>query len=312
MIFTASEVSSLAISLEHWEWAEYASCALVALGCTGEYIAEFTDCWTGGLKERKDRLAKRSTLLLISALALELMCLVKTNSISGMLIGSLSEKASAAETKAQSAFDKSVLAESNAGNASVIAGDALTDSKTAKDTAGKAQEKADGAAEQADDLLKKYVDAENKLLKLQFLVVPREHLLMGAGRGCAFVKAVQPFAGQKIEIRTDPSRIPDPRDVEEMRLFVITIEFLLGQVSEWSISEAKGYNGWGVTLGVRRNSSPETRRAADTLASAFADCGVTDMQGNRPAARVVSAGSNVDRENGSPDTIVLFVGEHPH
>jgi hypothetical protein len=163
MIFTASDVSSLAASLGRWEWAEYASCALVALGCTGEYIAEFTDCWTGGLKERKDRLAKRSTLLLISALALELMCLVKTNSISGMLIGSLSEKAGAAETKAQSAFDKSALAESKAGNASTLAGDALTDSKAAKDVAGEAQEKVGTVAKQADDLLTKYVKAEKEL-----------------------------------------------------------------------------------------------------------------------------------------------------
>lgn len=114
MIFAASDVSSLATSLGRWEWAEYGSCALVALGCTGEYIAEFTDVWSGWIKEKKDRLAKRSTLLLISALALELMCLVKTNSISGMLIGSLSDKAEKADAKAQSAIDKSSLAEHKA------------------------------------------------------------------------------------------------------------------------------------------------------------------------------------------------------
>lgn len=166
MIFTASDVSSLATSLEHWEWAEYASCALVALGCTGEYLAEFTDCWTGGPKDRQDRLAKRSTLLLISALALELICLVKTNSISGMLIGSLSDKARAAETKAQSAFDKSALAEDKAGNASTVAGDALTDSKTAKDAAGKAQEKVDAVARRAEE-----IDAG--LAQTQFLISAR-------------------------------------------------------------------------------------------------------------------------------------------
>jgi hypothetical protein len=143
MIFT--DVSSLATSLEHWEWAEYAACALVALGCTGEYVAEFTDLWTGGLKERKDRLAKRSTLLLISALALELMCLVKTNSISGILIGSLSEKARAADLKAQSAVDKSALAENEAG-------EALTESKAAKDAAGKAQENVGAVTKRAEEI----------------------------------------------------------------------------------------------------------------------------------------------------------------
>jgi hypothetical protein len=157
MIFTTSE--SLAVSLERWEWAEYASCALVALGCTGEYIAEFTDCWTAGLKERKDRLAKRSTLLLISALALELMCLVKTNSISGMLIGSLSEKASTAETKAQSALDKAGLAENNAS-------EAFAKSDVAKGASENAQGKADAVAKRAED-----IDAD--LARTQYLLSAR-------------------------------------------------------------------------------------------------------------------------------------------
>ena len=118
-------------------------------------------------------------------------------------------------------------------------------------------------------------------------------------------------AAQKIEIRTNPSGISDPNDVEEMRLFVFTIEFLLGQVSKWNVSEAHGENGWGITLAVRRNSSPETRNAANALASALGDCGLTDMQGARPVSRVADPGSVIDRENGPPETIVLYVGRHP-
>ena len=53
-VSTASDISCLAASLERWELAEYFSCGLVALACSAEYIAEFTDRWTGGIKEKKD------------------------------------------------------------------------------------------------------------------------------------------------------------------------------------------------------------------------------------------------------------------
>jgi hypothetical protein len=185
MIFTASDVSSLATSLEHWEWAEYASCALVALGCTGEYIAEFTDCCTGGLKEKKDRLARRSTLLLISALALELMCLVKTNSISTLLIGSLSEKASAADTKAQSAIQKSSSADDKANEAGK--------------SAGEAQRKADAVAKQSYALTTRMESASRKLGDLERDILaqgPRWRALKNAET--TFTKALKPFAGQRV------------------------------------------------------------------------------------------------------------------
>jgi hypothetical protein len=70
MSLTPSEVASLTKSLSNWEFAEYACAAFVTVGCLGEYIADFTNWFTGGIKERKDRLAKRSTLLLIVALSL--------------------------------------------------------------------------------------------------------------------------------------------------------------------------------------------------------------------------------------------------
>src|SRR2546423_11867501 len=103
MILASSDTSSLAVSLSCWETGEYCACALVALACAGEYIADFTSWFTAGIEERKQRLAKLSTLLLIASLAFELVCLVRTNSLSAQLIGSLSDKATAADTKAQSA-----------------------------------------------------------------------------------------------------------------------------------------------------------------------------------------------------------------
>ncbi len=89
MTLTPSDVASLSRSLVCWEVAEYVCAALVTIGCAGEYAAEFTNWFTGGITERKERLAKRSTLLLISALSLELICLVRTNNLSGREIALL-------------------------------------------------------------------------------------------------------------------------------------------------------------------------------------------------------------------------------
>jgi hypothetical protein len=187
MIFFALDISSLALSLEHWEWAEYISCALVALGCAGEYIAEFTDYWTGGIQDRKVRLSKRSTLLLISALALELLCLVKTSTISGTLIGSLSDKAGAADTDAQSAIEKASLAGSKANDAALKSGDA--------------QNKADSAANQADALTARMESASTKMGGLEhdiFLQSPRWSLVAKIAPQLA--KQLTVFSGQRVDL----------------------------------------------------------------------------------------------------------------
>ncbi len=171
--------------------------------------------------------------------------------------------------------------------------------------AGNAKDSAERAANAASRAETAANDLQNQLL----FEGPREKLLGRVAK--SFVDAMRPFAGQKIEIRINPSGIPDPKDAEEMRGFVNSIKFFLGQVSGWSISETQGDNGWGITLAVRRKSSLATRNAANALASAFVNSGVTDMNKQKPVARVVDAGSVIDRENGPPETIVLYVGRHP-
>lgn len=152
MIFTASDVESLSRSLARWECAEYAFAAFVAVACAGEYIANFTDLLTGGVEEAKKRLEKRSTLLLITALALELVCLVKTNSLSGMLVGSIRDKAEEADTKAKTALAdaKTALVQSEA---------AKTSSSSAFDAASRVKGLADAAV----------VGAENAEAKVETL-----------------------------------------------------------------------------------------------------------------------------------------------
>ena len=138
MILTPSDVASLTNTLTYWEYAEYASGALVAVACIGEYIASFKPWFTGGNRERKERLEKRSTLLLIVALTAELICLVRTNQLSGQVIGAL-------DTRAAEAYHKSDAAVTNADNAlrkvktaSDEADSAKNESGIAKDVAGKA------------------------------------------------------------------------------------------------------------------------------------------------------------------------------
>jgi hypothetical protein len=162
MTITPSDASSLAQSLTHWEWAEYVACAFVAIACAGEYVASFTDWFTAGAEPRKRRLEKRSTLLLIVSLSVELFCLVQTNSISGQLIGSLSDKATNAERKAQSALDKSVGAETKAGEAGHKSVEALTRAHAAEDSLAEAEADARKAQVAAASALATATNASNR------------------------------------------------------------------------------------------------------------------------------------------------------
>lgn len=144
MIFTSSDIGSFARQLWWWEHAEYVFAALVALACAGEYVADFGKYpW---VVEHKDGIAKRSTLLLIGALALELICLVKTNDLSGKVIGSLGQKAAEAGEKAREAIADSSTALSQAK-------DALSKAETAQSSLGKAEDEANNAQTAASSAL---------------------------------------------------------------------------------------------------------------------------------------------------------------
>jgi hypothetical protein len=168
-MLTSSDVSSLSSSLSRWEIAEYVCAGFVALACAGEYIADFTTWLTGGQDERRKRLAKTSTLVLITSLALELVCLVKTNSLSGLLIGSLSERAEQADQKARTAITDSSAALSQAMDAQARAGAAQNSLGEAQSEASKAQTVATnalslsrGARQEADSFERDIVSAKKQ------------------------------------------------------------------------------------------------------------------------------------------------------
>ncbi|MHB8410889.1 MAG: hypothetical protein ACYDDI_02965 [Candidatus Acidiferrales bacterium] len=162
MIFTASDVSFLSAALSRWELAEYISCGLVAIGCAGEYLAEFTNLLTDGTEESKGRLAKRSTLLLIFALSLELICLVRTNMLSATLTGSLANEAGEADSKAKTALTNSGAALIRSGEAEGSSKQALDESNKATTSASNALGLARGARREADSFEKDIVSAKTQ------------------------------------------------------------------------------------------------------------------------------------------------------
>jgi len=122
--------------LTAWEWGEYISEGFVIVACAGELVADF------GKKRlteaHRNHVQRFSTVLLVAALSAALICLVRTNELSGNVIGSLGSKAEEADREARTAISDSSTALSQAK-------DALTEAGKAADSLGKAEDKANKA-----------------------------------------------------------------------------------------------------------------------------------------------------------------------
>jgi hypothetical protein len=143
MMLAPSDVASLARKVLFWEIAEYASEAMVGIGCLGEYIAEYTNWPAGWTQEQKHRLGRGSLILLIIGIGAGLVSLMQTNGLSGEVIGSLGDKAEESGAKAtlalgtsdkavatsEHALSQSSKAEGEASSASVLAQNARRDVK---------------------------------------------------------------------------------------------------------------------------------------------------------------------------------------
>ena len=254
MTLTALEVAALSKRLSCWEYAEYFFAALVAVACAGEYIAEFTNWLTRGIRESarrqeaKDKWLKRSTLLLVVALAFELVCLVRTNSLSGQLIGSLSDKAENADQKAQSAIDKYGIAETKA--------DALT-------------ERLKTASHLLDTL-------DQRVLVLG----PRWQLL--EDHKAEFIGAMKSFAGHKITLVSCGMTGGESLEADRLR---DDLDNFLGEFDEgkkdgagWLVERVDAK--WGECLAAWRNYGTLTRGDGG-LALVMSD--TADLAAKRPA-----------------------------
>lgn len=124
------------------------------VGCGGELVANF---FTRLSENARKHIGNWSTIVLILALSVGLKSLIKTNELSGGVIGSLGDKAQQADATARQALTDS-------GNASSQAGDAETKSGRANTLSSSALVLARGARSEADSSKKEATKAENDLV----------------------------------------------------------------------------------------------------------------------------------------------------
>jgi|ERR1700722_3234052 len=181
MIVTASYLSSLSQSLHRWEIAEYIFEGLVIIACGGELVADLgRKCLT---RAHRDRIERFSTILLVAALSMELICLVKTNELSGNVIGSLGEKAEEADKKAKKALDDSGLAITQSGEAVETSKRAIKEADEARAHVAEAHRLATSAAHGTAVITAELADR-----KLS------DHQLKSIGR------ALEDFSGQEYQV----------------------------------------------------------------------------------------------------------------
>jgi hypothetical protein len=144
-------MSSLSSWSMFWEISEYASEAIVCLGCIGEYVAEYTEWSTS---EARHSLGRRSLIVLILGLAAGLLSLIKTNNLSGVEIESLGQRFTRVSKAAKLAGDSADSATLKATHANNTSDGALIGANKAEGTASNALTIARGARKEADSFEK--------------------------------------------------------------------------------------------------------------------------------------------------------------
>jgi hypothetical protein len=229
MIFTASDIESLSGSLSRWEWAEYVSEAFVIIACAGEFVADLERPWL--TEERKHHLQRRSTILLVAALFASLVCLIRTNELSGSVIGFLGQRAEEAGAKAKEAITDSSTALSQAKDALAKAGTAESSLGKAEGEANKAQTAASGALtlarsarQEADSFEKDIASAKTQAAEAE------SHLAEAMKRANALTA--------RLDRLTTPRRLPHtPQVVSPLQPFAGT-EYMFTEVCmEWECAD---------------------------------------------------------------------------
>jgi len=295
MTFAPSDIDAVSKALSRWELGEYIASALVTVGCIGEYAADFTDWLTGGVKERKEYLAKCSTLLLIVALSLEILCVVRTNQLSGNVIDFLGEKAKEAGEKARDADGEAKTAISDSSTALSQAKDAKAKAQTAQNLLGKAEDESNRAqiaassalilardarkeadtfekdilsakkqAESAEshlaEALHKAADATRALREEEAKREAIEKRLaprsFGADRIAALVKLLKQFGPQRIDVMTYP------HDTEAQRLESSFLNAFMNAGWKWNRFEPMDSEGiTGIFIEVDRSDAKSVKAA---------------------------------------------------
>lgn len=288
MISTSLDVASLTRELWWWEHAEFVFAGLVAVACAGEYVAEFNKRpW---VEKRKDSIAKRSTLALVVALVLELICLVRTNQLSGNVMGSLGDKAEEAGTKARVAMTDSSTALSQAKDALAKAGAAQDSLGKAEDEANKAQAVASNALslarsarQEADSFEKDIVSAKEQAARAE------EHLAEALQRASSAEKqaaesrlALETYKAPRMlsplqqagiatrlrrfgSMRVDMIIIGDAKEIGDIAGMIGTALQQAGWTVTFLGKAISGPNVSGVFVGTHIGSDRGTNEAAEEL-----------------------------------------------
>lgn len=99
--------------LGRWEIVEYFGEAVVILGVLAEYFSEFHIFKKKEQEEKRRKLVKLSTLVLLSGLAIELTGLIRTSQLSEITIARLNDEAGKAREEAGHAIERARSAEEN-------------------------------------------------------------------------------------------------------------------------------------------------------------------------------------------------------
>jgi hypothetical protein len=209
MIFASPDVAS---SLRHWELAEYVSEGFVILACAGELVADLA---TYIPRRQRKHLERWSTILLVVALSVSLKCLVRTNELSGSVIGSLGDKAEDADKKAKVAIIDSSTALAQAK-------DALSKAGSAEDSLGKAEDESNKAQAAASSALTLARDARQEADSFEKDIQSAK--TQAASAESHLAEALQRAADATAEL----NRLKSPRSLIHVPELVTTLETFKG------------------------------------------------------------------------------------
>ena len=266
MILASSDIAS---SLRHWEWAEYISEGFVILGCAGELFADLGKrCVDRPLLQHIERW---STIVLVIALTVGLKCLVKTNEISGYVIGSLGDEADEADAKAKTAISDSTTALAQAkdaltkaGTAQESLGKAETEAKNAQTLAANAFTLSSGARKEADSFERDIVLAKEAAAKAEAKLADRT---LSDAQVVSIGDELKRFKGQ-------PYTITAYWDSKESLGLANRIHPALHDVAKWAYSD-EGTKSMmlggivGVQVWTHPDADKSTKEAATALINAL-------------------------------------------
>jgi hypothetical protein len=270
MILTTSDIESLSRSLSHWEWGEYISEAFVIIACAGEIVADLDRPWL--TDARKKHIQRRSTILLVAALSVALVFLIRTNELSGNVIGFLGQKAEEAGGKAREAV-------TDASTALSLGKDALGKATAAQQSLSKAENEANqaqtaassaltlarGARQEADSFEKDIASAKEKLAD-RTLTDARVKLI---------ASKLKQYAGQEYNVTAY-------WESKESLGFAARINEAL-QLANWKIVDTDQWRGLmggviGVFVGYHPEADERTQQAAKALVTALSLEGIEAEQ----------------------------------